>query len=217
MGKNVSRALILCIMLLTACHSTRRTTATHVQKNPRFIDQVTIGGKGSNNIHMRVIEGTHPKREEDGTIVITKKERKELQDKFADKVGVRDKKIDNLTLYTFIDEWYGTRYKLGGTDHDGIDCSAFAQRLYAEVFGIDLVRTSYEQFDQCKRIKDRNHLREGNLVFFGRKHITHVGVYLTNGHFVHASTSEGVMISSLDEPYWQSNYAGGGSIVGEEE
>lgn len=204
----------MAITILSACHSTKKSSVAHASKNPKFIDHVSISGKGGSSIHMRVIEGAHNKREPDGTIVITHKEKEELQDKYAEKVGVRDKQISNLALYTFINDWYGTPYRLGGTDRDGIDCSAFAQRLYADVFGIDLVRTSYEQFSQCRRIKNQSHLREGNLVFFGKKHITHVGVYLANGHFVHASTSEGVTISSLDEPYWKNCYAGGGSIVG---
>ncbi len=167
---------------------------------------------------MHVIEGAHAYREPDGTIVITKKERVELQEKFAAKVGLPDKKIQNLSLYTFINQWYGVPYQLGGTDMDGIDCSGFAQKLYAEVYGIDLVRTAFEQFSQCKRVSNADKLHEGDLVFFGsRKHITHVGIYLGNRHFVHASTSEGVMISSLDEPYWQAKYTGGGKIVGVEE
>jgi cell wall-associated NlpC family hydrolase len=217
MRANTKIAAAVAIILLSSCHTAKKATIARVQKNPRFINDMTIGGKGSNKIQMRVIEGRHNKREEDGTVIITKKERKQLQDKYADKVGVHDKTIRNLALYIFINDWYGTRYRLGGNDRDGIDCSAFAQKLYADVFGIDLVRTSYEQFTQCRRIKKKEHLREGNLVFFGKDHVTHVGVYLANGHFVHASTSEGVTISSLDEPYWLNNYYGGGEIAGEED
>jgi len=222
MGKlnSITIAAAFFMLVLASCHTAKNAThiASHPSKNPKFIDHVTIGGKGSNNIQMHVIQGKHDYKGSDGTIVITKKERVELQEKYAEKVGIPDKKIQNLSLYTFINQWYGVPYQLGGTDKDGIDCSGFAQRLYAEVYGIDLVRTAYEQFEQCKSIRNSDKLREGYLVFFGtKKRITHVGVYLGNNHFVHASTSEGVTISSLDDPYWQSRYAGGGKIVGAEE
>jgi lipoprotein Spr len=57
-------------------------------------------------------------------------------------------------------------------------------------------------------------MREGDLVFFkiGQNTVSHVGVYLTNDRFVHASTSSGVMISDLKEPYWKKYYAGGGRM-----
>src|SRR6202012_3341899 len=103
MGRIVSiTGALFALALLNACHTAKRITNAHAQKNPRFIDEVTIGGKGSNNIHMRVIEGPHEVHEPDGTIIITRKERKELQDKYAGKVGVHDRDIQNLSLYTFI-------------------------------------------------------------------------------------------------------------------
>lgn len=138
----------------------------------------------------------------------------ELKRKYADLLGVKGKEINNYPLYNFIDRWYGTNYRLGGCDKSGIDCSGFAQKLYGEVYGIDLLRTAMEQFANCKRIKKSEDAEEGDLVFFKvhSKHITHVGVFLANNYFIHASTSGGVMISSLNEEYWRKHYAGCGRI-----
>ncbi|MCW3121952.1 MAG: glycoside hydrolase [Flavipsychrobacter sp.] len=134
--------------------------------------------------------------------------------KYAEILETKPKEINNLTLYSFIDKWYGTDYRLGGCDISGIDCSGFAQRLYADVYGIDLLRTSVEQFKNCTRIKHTKDAEEGDLIFFkvrGRR-ISHVGIYLMNDYFVHASTSNGVMISNLNEEYWAKSYAGIGRL-----
>ena len=123
--------------------------------------------------------------------------------------------LSNIPLYTFIDEWYGVDYRMGGNDKNGIDCSAFVQRLYLEVFGFSMVRTAYEQFNNCTMTWDINKLKEGDLVFFKihSKHVTHVGVYLMNNYFVHASVSQGVVISNLSDPYWTRYFAGAGQIL----
>jgi cell wall-associated NlpC family hydrolase len=144
----------------------------------------------------------------------TSEEGNKLARKYAGILGIENKELDNLALYQFIDKWLGTDYRLGGCDISGIDCSGFAQRLYAEIYGMDLLRTSMEQFHNCKRIKHAKDAQEGDLVFFhvhGRR-ISHVGVYLANNFFVHASTSQGVIISNLDEEYWHKSFGGFGRI-----
>ncbi|MCK3657469.1 endopeptidase [Pasteurellaceae bacterium Pebbles2] len=99
--------------------------------------------------------------------------------------------------------WAGTRYRLGGTTRRGIDCSAFMQETFSSAFGIDLPRSTSEQRSVGKRINKQD-LQKGDLVFFrGNRH---VGVYIGNGQFMHASTSQGVTISSLSENYWARNY-----------
>ncbi|OJW80970.1 MAG: hypothetical protein BGO69_19790 [Bacteroidetes bacterium 46-16] len=138
-----------------------------------------------------------------------------LQKKYASMLGVLPNMLHNFSLYQFIDEWYGVRYRYGGTDKSGIDCSAFVQRLYEQVFGTDVVRTAFEQFQSVDLMKNINNLREGDLVFFRihRKRISHVGIYLVNNFFVHASLSQGVMISNLNEDYWQRFFAGAGRVM----
>ncbi len=145
----------------------------------------------------------------------TAKQEKEVKKKYADMLGIKPKEISSNTLYEFIDAWYGTNYHLGGCSRSGIDCSGFAQKLYGEVYGIELLRTAMEQYHRCKRIKHSKDAEEGDLVFFHihSKHITHVGIYLANDYFVHASTSGGVMISNLNEDYWHKYFAGAGRIA----
>nr|WP_304441025.1 NlpC/P60 family protein [Photobacterium sp. J15] len=102
--------------------------------------------------------------------------------------------------------WKGTPYRLGGSSKQGIDCSAFVQVGYSDVFYFMLPRTTAEQAKLGQWIP-LSEAREGDLVFFktGRK-VRHVGIYLGNASFLHASTSRGVMISRLDNPYWRSAF-----------
>jgi cell wall-associated NlpC family hydrolase len=137
-----------------------------------------------------------------------------IVDKYSNVMQVSPNSITNVVLYQFIDEWYGTRYRLGGTGKAGIDCSALVQKLYSSVYNMDVVRTSIMQFRNSEYIASKTNLKEGDLVFF-RIHggpVSHVGVYLANNYFVHASSSKGVMISSLDENYWLKYYVGGGRL-----
>jgi cell wall-associated NlpC family hydrolase len=145
---------------------------------------------------------------------ISRRESKGLRNKYSEILQVKPKDITNYPLYEFIDKWYGANYRLGGQDKSGIDCSGFAQKLYSEVYGIDLSRTAREQFSDSKHIKKLKKAEEGDLVFFhiNSKRITHVGVYLANDYFVHASTSNGVIISNLNEEYYHKHFAGAGRI-----
>lgn len=117
-------------------------------------------------------------------------------------------------LYAMIDSWYGTPYKLGGTTRKAIDCSAFMQTIYNAIYKHQLPRTAKEQFSYSKYIAGKQDLREGDLVFFKirSKNISHVGIYLADGKFAHASSSKGVIISSLDSKYWAKYYVGGGRV-----
>ncbi len=110
--------------------------------------------------------------------------------------------------------WKGVRYRLGGETKRGIDCSAFVQRTFREQFGMELPRSTYEQQEMGKSIS-RSKLRTGDLVLFragstGR----HVGIYIGNNQFVHASTSSGVTISNLSEPYWNKRYNEARRVLG---
>jgi cell wall-associated NlpC family hydrolase len=136
-----------------------------------------------------------------------------LQLKYAVIIDATVEKLTNIPLLETIDKWWGTKYCMGGSTTDCIDCSAFTQVLMRDVFNATLPRTAQEQFDNSEKI-DLADLQEGDLVFFhtsGRKKdITHVGVYLLNNKFVHAATSGGVMISDLNEKYWQPRFRGAG-------
>jgi len=125
------------------------------------------------------------------------------QDEFEEMVRNVDVKSRLMDQYA---SWKGVRYRLGGSSRNGIDCSAFVQRTFQEQFGLTLPRSTSEQQGSGKSIS-RNKLVTGDLVLFragstGR----HVGIYIGNNQFVHASTSNGVMISNMDEPYWNKRY-----------
>lgn len=119
------------------------------------------------------------------------------------------------SLASFIEDWLGVRYRLGGTTRSGIDCSAFSQRLFASVYDLHITRTARSQFSQSLPIYNYTDLKEGDLVFFKIKSssISHVGVYLSDGYFVQAS-NHGVMISNLNEAYWNRYFFAGGRIKG---
>ncbi len=139
---------------------------------------------------------------------------KQLQLKYAIILDTYIENISNISLFNKIDEWWGVNYCMGGTTKDCVDCSGFTGNMMRDVYRINLPRTASEQYTASDRV-DREHLKEGDLIFFKTKrgYINHVGIYLHNNKFVHASTSNGVMISDLDEHYWQGKYAGGGRVV----
>jgi cell wall-associated NlpC family hydrolase len=139
-----------------------------------------------------------------------------LQFKYAILIDAPVEEMDNERLLQFIDEWYGAKYQFGGTAKDGIDCSAFVVTLMSNVYNVNhLPRISKDQYLATPRVS-RNNLQEGDLVFFNtygkRKAITHVGVYLRNDKFVHASIS-GVMISDMSDGYYATHYIGAGRVA----
>jgi cell wall-associated NlpC family hydrolase len=135
-----------------------------------------------------------------------------LQFKYSILLNVPVEQITNYRLLEFIEEWYGTRYLYGGSTRRGIDCSAFSGTLQATVFGRNLPRIAQDQFLYSERIS-RSRLQEGDLVFFNtRGGISHVGVYLANNKFVHASSSHGVIISDLTEAYYSRKFIAAGRV-----
>ncbi len=137
-----------------------------------------------------------------------------LQLKYAVLLNTDAEQLQNKTLLEGIDEWYGTRYHMGGTTKKGIDCSAFAGVIYAAVFGVTLPRTARDQYRFSRRIS-RTELQEGDLLFFHTRRgrwISHVGIYLQNNKFVHASTTNGVTISDMFDPYYLKCFVGAGRI-----
>jgi len=120
---------------------------------------------------------------------------------------------ENEQLKLFLDKWLHTRYRRGGSSRSGTDCSGFVNSLYRDVYGIKLSRSSYTMInDVCKVPK--NELKEADLVFFRirKGRISHVGFYLKDGYFVHSARNGGVIISSLDEPYYKRTYYTGGRV-----
>ncbi|MCD8091736.1 MAG: C40 family peptidase [Bacteroides sp.] len=129
------------------------------------------------------------------------------------RLGVDIEMTDNHELYLNAAEWIGTPYRAGGDSKRGTDCSGLTSQLYRKVYHTRLSRSTDGQLKECKQISRRN-LREGDLVFFtsraSRKRVAHVGIYLKNGKFIHASTSQGVIVSNLKEKYYTDYWLCGG-------
>ena len=129
------------------------------------------------------------------------------------KLGMDISLEDNHKLYTNAANWIGTPHRIGGNTKNGIDCSGLTSQLYKTVYKIELPRSSKAQLDICKKVS-KNQLREGDLVFFStdhsRKKVNHVGIYLKNSKFIHTSSSQGVRVNSLNEPYYLTNWISGG-------
>ncbi len=128
-----------------------------------------------------------------------------LQLKYSIKMDVAVESVNNIPLLKKIDEWWGTPYCMGGNSKGCVDCSYFTLDVMQNTFNISLKRTAAEQYEQSTKI-NWDQLKEGDLIFFkteGRRNISHVAIYLANNKFVHASTSQGVTISDLSDPYWQ--------------
>ena len=124
----------------------------------------------------------------------------------AGKIDLSDSKAVKETLYLQYQQWKDTKYVIGGLSKKGIDCSGFVYVTYLEKLGIELPRTTELQSQRGKEIK-RSELRAGDLVFFktGPK-VRHVGMYIENDTFLHASTKVGVTISELNDYYWGKKY-----------
>lgn len=110
--------------------------------------------------------------------------------------------------------WLGTSYRYGGNDRSGVDCSGFVTQVFDKALGIALPRTSYQQQEYCTDIK-QSELQPGDLVFFtvrGGQNVGHVGIYVGQGNMIHSSSSRGVIISSLDNNYYRTNYFSSGRV-----
>ncbi len=115
-------------------------------------------------------------------------------------------------LYKEAYQWIDTPYKYAGNSTSGIDCSGLTKKLYEKIYNLKLEGGSRTIYDQIVPVKNKSELIEGDLVFFKIRNnqISHVGVYLKDGKFIHATTQSGVIISHLSEPYYEKYYYSGG-------
>jgi hypothetical protein len=119
-----------------------------------------------------------------------------------------EEKLQEEKIQEEMEKYLGVRYKRGGLSSKGFDCSGFVKQIYSEVFGVDLPHQSSEQ-NRCSLLTpvSSDELKTGDLVFFAtgrnRKGINHVGMYLSDGKFIHSARTKGVVISSLEDAHWQ--------------
>jgi lipoprotein Spr len=172
---------------------------------PTFSESKISGPKVDNSETFYSTKNTSSKTED-----VSIEKASQLQLKYSLLLDTEVELVRNLNIFNLIDEWFGTRYRYGGESKSGIDCSALMQTFFGALFGIALPRTAREQYAATKKI-EKSELQEGDLVFFNTTGgISHVGMYLQNNKFVHASSSGGVTISDLDESYWAKRYVNAG-------
>ena len=137
---------------------------------------------------------------------------------YAQTLGVRLAFNENKDLLRTVTDWIGTPYSYGNNSRRGTDCSGFVTRVFNQVYGITLQRSSRSMFTTTKHVA-KSDMRTGDLVFFrrGRGPIYHVGIYLKDGKFAHSATNGGVMVSSLNQPYYHRNFYAAGRVRAIEE
>lgn len=122
------------------------------------------------------------------------------------KVDLNNSHTVKNKLYAQYKSWKGVRYRMGGLSKRGIDCSGFVYRTFRSQLGINIPRSTELQ-SSIGQLINKNKLQAGDLIFFKTAtKVRHVGIYLENNNFLHASSSKGVMISKLDNVYWRSKY-----------
>jgi len=218
----------IMIVLLASCASLKTAftgnkanasanNSTTVKKETKFLDQIDVPVESSKGVKEK--EQEKPVAKKEASTIRNSSHRENnaenlsaLQIRYAVLLSTPAEEVKNTKMFEFIDDWYGTPYRLGGTTKKGVDCSAFSQFLFASVYGLSIPRTAKEQYNLTSRIS-RTQLNEGDLIFFNtRGGISHVGVYLQNNKFVHASTSGGVMISDIFDEYWAKKFVGVGRL-----
>ncbi|HEY6978490.1 MAG TPA: C40 family peptidase [Chitinophagaceae bacterium] len=218
--------LVSLIVLLGSCRSFKNVTAKDVSGSEQskkknnsndvtFLDNVSIT-PGSKQIISAEVSSTKKtyalssnSSNKNGDIENASK----VQLKYAVMLDVPVEELTNTLLLDAIDHWWGTKYCLGGSTENCTDCSAFTQNLMRDVYATGIPRTAQEQYNNSTHIKTKE-LQQGDLVFFqnSKHNISHVGLYIANNKFVHASVSNGVTISDLNENYWKERYKGAGTM-----
>ncbi len=192
--------------------------ASNNNKEVKFLDDITVetapaSNKKSTSADKAVSGGPNS---EVNSFYLNKssslEKASELHLKYAILLNTEVEQLQDNPLLEYVDEWYGTRYRYGGTTKAGVDCSAFVQAIYLSAFAVGLPRTAREQFRNA-RIISATEMKTGDLVFFNTTGgISHVGIYLQNNKFVHASTAYGVTISDMFDPYYIKRFIGVGRI-----
>ncbi len=136
---------------------------------------------------------------------------REERNQYANRLGMPISSKINPALVREVALWIGTPYRYGGTSRSGVDCSGFIVTISRNVYGRELPRTTAGMASETRRVNKRG-LRDGDLVFFRTKgrRISHVGIYINDGYFAHASISRGVVVNHLSDAYWSRRFVRGG-------
>lgn len=203
-----------------AQRSAKQVTTEPSKANFKFLDDISINGAAEDK-PIEVMKVAVPAAKKDLLLAAASASdgnvegASSLQIKYSVLLNVEVELLKNGNLLRLIDGWLGTRYALGGSTKAGIDCSALMQIFFTALYGISLPRTAKQQYDFSRPIS-RTELREGDLLFFNTHGgVSHVGMYICNNKFVHASASNGVTISDMFDPYYANRLIGAGRVVDE--
>lgn len=185
---------VLLVALLTSCDAVRTFMAKDLEEEDFVIGQLYVDELVKETpVIAEPIKGVKGKNE--------------------NALGLKYDEGDNAALYEAVNSWLGVPYKYGGSDRSGIDCSAFVGRIYKEVYGVTLHRTTNDMLNDVT-LYGKGQLQEGDILFFtnSKGKVSHVGIYLKDGLFAHASTSNGVSVSRVEDTYWSRHFYKGGRV-----
>ena len=157
-------------------------TGTQKAKTVKFIEGIEFKPEASSHVNgMRLLEPVNQffpvvNTSLSALTVSAIESCNQLQFKYALLMDLEVETISDMKLYGFIDDWWATRYRYGGTGRKGIDCSSFTGKLFAEVFHINLPRTAHAQYATCTRLK-KDELTAGDLVFFAHEDAAQPGAH----------------------------------------
>lgn len=201
----------IILLLLQSCVSNYAVVSTQSSYNPE-----TLMAEKSNFEPIKMDLEKDESLLSDDDIVIKAKKISKNNESITKKENTIDKILFEASSYI------GTPYRLGGMTRSGIDCSAFVLSVYSSTTNINLPRVSSAQAQEGERV-EMYELQKGDLLFFQTRgsRISHVGIVqdiMPDGEikFIHASTSKGVIISSLNEKYWGARYRFAKRILTEE-
>lgn len=134
---------------------------------------------------------------------------------YSQKLGINFNGNEDLSLLSCLYDWLGVPYLYGGKSKEGTDCSGLVLSVFNEVYKIKMYRSSADQLKNVKEIP-RDELKAGDLVFFKiyNGQVSHVGIYLGDNKFIHASTKKGVVINSLNDDYYKKYFYTAGRVLG---
>jgi|GEM_PF-552516 len=139
----------------------------------------------------------------------------EFYARYSKKFGIEFNGSENKELLMAVAKWFGVPHKMGGCSKYGVDCSCFVKNIYKNVYGVALNRTSSNIFYKDSMPVKKRDLQEGDIICFkirGRR-ISHIGIYIKDDKFVHASSSKGVRVSDLKQKYFRRRFFSGGRIL----
>lgn len=196
-------AAILLSLPVVSCRSTSNNTHTYRPYHERR------NRGGSSNDEARSTATTDKKS-------IAQSGHDLVSDEWA-RLDIKLGRHDNKKLYKELKRWLGTPYVYAAhTCGEGTDCSGMVMEVYLEVYGIKVHRNSAKMLEQNCRVINLDDLREGDLVFFctnGDGRVSHVGIYLKDNKFVHASSSRGVTVDDLRQNYYATHFHAAGRVV----